>query len=88
VILHLHRIITGEFEAAGNPRARSSEQSKAIDDQDRGDQFDKPYSIFYESLAGRFEGTYIVPVGYNPKKPIGTGPFKLRASPRPRKASR
>ena len=39
--------------------------------------FETPYSIFYQVLAGYF--FYIVPVGYDPKKPIGTGPFKYHS---------
>lgn len=36
--------------------------------------FDAPYGILPEGLAGVF-ATRIVPEGYDPKKPVGTGPF-------------
>ena len=39
----------------------------------------RPYSTFVESLAGFFQFFNIVPVGYNPKLPIGTGPFKYKS---------
>jgi peptide/nickel transport system substrate-binding protein len=79
VLFSFNRIITGEFSAAAILGPINLKQSKAIDDQTALIKFDQPYSIFYEGLAGRFEGLYIVPVGYNPKKPIGTGPFKLKS---------
>jgi peptide/nickel transport system substrate-binding protein len=37
-----------------------------------------PYATFVESLAGYFLYFNIVPVGYDPKNPIGTGPFKFK----------
>jgi len=37
-----------------------------------------PYATFVESLAGYFLYFNIVPVGYDPKNPIGTGPFKYK----------
>jgi peptide/nickel transport system substrate-binding protein len=38
---------------------------------------DKPNAIFEEAMA--LYGNCIVPQSFNPKKPIGTGPFKLNA---------
>jgi peptide/nickel transport system substrate-binding protein len=38
--------------------------------------FANPYSTFYESQANTIS-VYLLPVGFDPKKPIGTGPFKL-----------
>ena len=38
--------------------------------------FATPYSTFVQTLANSTT-VFIVPVGFNPKKPIGTGPFKL-----------
>ena len=37
-----------------------------------------PYATFIESLAGDFLFFNIVPVGYDPKNPVGTGPFKYK----------
>jgi peptide/nickel transport system substrate-binding protein len=37
-----------------------------------------PYATFVESLAGYFLYFNIVPVGYDPKNPVGTGPFKFK----------
>jgi peptide/nickel transport system substrate-binding protein len=38
--------------------------------------FAMPYSTFFESQAGT-NSVYFLPVGFNPSKPIGSGPFKL-----------
>jgi peptide/nickel transport system substrate-binding protein len=40
--------------------------------------FSKPYSTLIESLSG-VTTVYVVPVGFNPKAPIGTGPFKYQS---------
>jgi peptide/nickel transport system substrate-binding protein len=39
-------------------------------------KFKRPYAEFAEAMAASNE--FIVPVGFDPKKPIGTGPFKLK----------
>jgi peptide/nickel transport system substrate-binding protein len=38
-----------------------------------------PYATFIESIAGFYNNLGIVPVGYDPKKPVGTGPFKAKS---------
>ena len=42
---------------------------------------DTPNAIFDEALA--LYGNCIVPQGFDPKKPIGTGPFKLKSFDKP-----
>ncbi len=37
------------------------------------------YATFVESLAGYFLYFNIVPVGYDPRHPVGTGPFKYKS---------
>jgi peptide/nickel transport system substrate-binding protein len=79
VLYTFNRIITGEFSAAVILGSLDLKQSKAVDDQTLVLKFSSPYSFFAEAIAARFETLYIVPVGYNPKKPIGCGPFKLKS---------
>ena len=38
-----------------------------------------PYASFIDQLASYFYFLYVVPTGYDPKKAIGTGPFKLQS---------
>ncbi len=48
---------------------------KAVDTHTVTIPFTTPYSTFVQSLANGITA-YVVPIGFNPKKPIGTGPFK------------
>jgi peptide/nickel transport system substrate-binding protein len=79
VLYTFNRVITGEYSAAVILGSLDLKQSKAVDDQTLVLKFSSPYSFFAEAIAARFETLYIVPVGYNPKKPIGCGPFKLKS---------
>ena len=78
VLYTFNRIVTGEFPGANVLGSLDLKKSKAVDDVTLVLAYSKPYAILYEALAGRYEYLYIVPPGYNPKKPIGTGPFKLK----------
>jgi peptide/nickel transport system substrate-binding protein len=51
---------------------------KKIDDRTISVPFAKPYSTFVESLSG-VTTVYVIPVGFDPKAPIGTGPFKYQS---------
>jgi len=79
VLYTFSRIIKGEYPAASVLGPLDLAQSKAVDDLTVLLKFKSPYSIFYESLAGSYEYVYMIPVGYNPNKPVGTGPFKLKS---------
>jgi len=79
VLYTFNRIITGEFPAVSVLGPLDLKKSKALDDLTVQLAYSKPYAILYEALAGRYEYLYIVPPGYNPKKPVGTGPFKLKS---------
>jgi peptide/nickel transport system substrate-binding protein len=77
VVFSFKRIVQGEFAGKFVLGPINLNQTKALDKYTVQVAFSSPYAVFYEALAGRFEYMYMVPVGYNPKKPIGTGPFKL-----------
>ena len=47
----------------------------AIDPQTVEFRLDKPNAVLPEGLA--FRGSQLVPVGFDPKNPVGCGPFKL-----------
>jgi peptide/nickel transport system substrate-binding protein len=79
ILYTFNRIITGEFPGSNVLGPLNLKKSKAADDTTVVLAYDKPYAILYEALAGRYEYLYVVPPGYNPKKPIGTGPFKLKS---------
>jgi peptide/nickel transport system substrate-binding protein len=77
VIYTIHRIINPKApgEAANAFRKLDVGGLKATDKYTVTVPFTTPYSTFVESLANGITA-YVVPVGFNPKKPIGTGPFK------------
>lgn len=79
VVYSLNRIVKGKYPGALTLGPINLKKTKALDDTTVLVSFDKPYSILLEALAGLFEHLYMVPVGYNPKKPDGTGPFKLKS---------
>ncbi|MGC0367255.1 peptide/nickel transport system substrate-binding protein [Rhodococcus sp. 27YEA15] len=54
------------------------DEIKKLDDLTISVPFDRPYSTLRESLATNVT-VYVIPVGFDPKKPIGTGPFKLES---------
>jgi peptide/nickel transport system substrate-binding protein len=63
-------------EAANALSGIIASQIKKIDNLTVSVPFAKPYSTFPESLANNIT-VYVLPVGFDPKTPIGTGPFKL-----------
>ncbi len=50
---------------------------KTLDSRTLRISFQSPFSPFYQMLAGYF--FYIAPIGYDPAKPVGTGPFKFKS---------
>jgi peptide/nickel transport system substrate-binding protein len=79
VLFTFNRVISGKYSAAVILGSLDLKTSKAVDDHTLVLKFTSPYSFFAEAIAARFETLYIVPVGYDPKKPIGCGPFKLKS---------
>lgn len=53
-------------------------QMKAVDDLTVEFGMKTPYATFIEQISGNYYFG-IVPVGYDPAKPIGTGPFMLKS---------
>jgi peptide/nickel transport system substrate-binding protein len=51
---------------------------KKLDNRTITVPFAKPYSTLPQSLANNVT-VYIVPVGFDPKQPVGTGPFKYQS---------
>lgn len=50
---------------------------KKVDDVTVQFNLPQPYAMFPQAFGGSSQ--WIVPVGFNPKKPVGTGPFKLKS---------
>jgi peptide/nickel transport system substrate-binding protein len=77
VLYTFNRVIAGKYSAAVILGSLDLKASKVVDPHTLVLKFTSPYSFFAEAIAARFETLYMVPIGYNPKKPIGCGPFKL-----------
>jgi len=91
VIFHDGREATADdllftFQRAANPKnpglAANSLKGLKLNEMKKLDKytvrlpFAVPYSTFFESQANT-NSVYLVPVGFDPNKPIGSGPFKL-----------
>jgi peptide/nickel transport system substrate-binding protein len=78
LIFSINRVVNPEApgEAANTLRGIETAGIRKLDRYTIVVPFSRPYSIMYEALANNIT-IYLLPVGYDPKKPIGTGPFKL-----------
>jgi peptide/nickel transport system substrate-binding protein len=75
VIYSFNRLIKNKYPGAINLGPINMDKTKALDETTVKVVFDKPYGIFPQSQVKL--DNFLVPVGYDPKKPVGTGPFKL-----------
>lgn len=77
VLFSLQRIVKNNFPGATSVGPVDFNNSKIVDQQTLLLKYQKPYSILLDVLGHYYY--YMVPVGYDPKNPIGTGPFKLQS---------
>ena len=75
VVFTFDRIMKGGLSAASSLPGMKVGSTKKIDAQTVEFRLDKPNAVLNEGLA--YRGSQLVPVGFNPKKPVGCGPFKL-----------
>ena len=80
LIYSFNRVINPKApgEAANALHGIDAKGMKKVDSRTITIPFAKPYSTFPQSLANNIT-VYIVPTDFNPKKPIGTGPFKYQS---------
>lgn len=76
VLFSLARILNPKSGATASAQLTQLDlrASKKVDKRTFVLALKKPYSFFDEVLS---DIVYIVPVGYNPKKPVSTGPWKM-----------
>ena len=79
LIFSINRVVNPKSpgEAANALTESSPSGMKKVDNRTITVPFSKPYSTFAESLANNIT-VYVVPVGFDPKNPIGTGPVQVR----------
>jgi peptide/nickel transport system substrate-binding protein len=75
VLYSLRRIEKNNFPGLATMGPIDLGHARIIDDRTLSVPLKAPYSIFVDGLADVF-ATRIVPEGYDPAKPIGTGPFR------------
>lgn len=78
VLYSLQRIAKNKFPGLINLGPINLHGAKVLDSRTLRIPFDQPYAILKEGFAGSFT-IRIVPRGYDPKRPIGTGPFKYQS---------
>lgn len=78
VIYTFRRIIDNKFSAASGLSYMDLKNARKLDSYTVRIPMTAGYSILAWSLVGNGEMS-IVPVGYDPKHPVGTGPFKYKS---------
>lgn len=78
VLFSLQRIQENNFPGLATMGPLNLAGASIMDDLTLRIPFDAPYGIFVEGLSDIF-ATRIVPEGYDPATPVGTGPFKFES---------
>src|SRR5258708_28354979 len=78
VIFTLRRILTGKLTGSTPLGPIDVKGLKALDKRTVKVPMTSPYGSFLDQLAYWYY-LYVVPVGFDPKKPNGTGPFKYQS---------
>ena len=78
VLYSLKRIQKNKFPGAVSFGSMNLAAAKVMDTRTLRIPFNQPFVIFDQGLS-QVVGNRMVPHGYDPKKPIGTGPFKFKS---------
>jgi peptide/nickel transport system substrate-binding protein len=79
VIFTLNRILSNQLSGSIPLGPIDIKNTKAVDAHTVQVAMSKPYSSFVTQLAASWVYLYIAPVGFNPAKPVGTGPFMFKS---------
>jgi peptide/nickel transport system substrate-binding protein len=79
VIFTFNRIVKGGLSGSVALGQIDAKNMKKLDTHTVLVPFKSPFGSFVEQLAAFFVFLYIAPVGFNPKKPVGTGPFVFKS---------
>jgi peptide/nickel transport system substrate-binding protein len=75
VIFTFQRVYNNDFTGKFGLGPIDLKNTRAVDKLTIHVTMTKPFSSFAEQLAAFWYNLYIAPVGFNPAKPVGTGPF-------------
>jgi peptide/nickel transport system substrate-binding protein len=79
VIYSLTRIIKNNYAGASSLQSVDVNGIKALDSRTVRLPCHHPYATLPDAMTGYYYYMGIVPVGYDPKSPVGTGPFKYQS---------
>ncbi len=79
VIFTLNRIVSNGYSGTIPLGPIDIKNTKATDTHTVLVKMTKPYSSFVTQLAASWVYLYIAPVGFDPAKPVGTGPFMFKS---------
>jgi len=79
VLFTLDRIVSNGYSGTNPLGPIDIKNTKAADTHTVLVKMTKPFSSFVNQLAASWYYLYIAPVGYNPAKPVGTGPFMFKS---------
>jgi peptide/nickel transport system substrate-binding protein len=79
VIYTFTRIITNNYAAASSLASIDYKSLKALDSLTVQVPCSSPYATLPDAMCGYYYYMGIVPVGYDPHNPVGTGPFMYRS---------
>jgi peptide/nickel transport system substrate-binding protein len=79
VVFTFNRILSNNYSGTVPLGPIDKKATKAVDTLTVLVQMTKPYSSFVSQLAASWVYLYIAPVGFNPAKPVGTGPFMFKS---------
>ena len=79
VLFTLNRILSNQLSGSIPLGPIDIKNTKAVDAHTVLVAMTKPYSRFVTQLAASWVYLYIAPVGFNPAKPVGTGPFMYQS---------
>jgi peptide/nickel transport system substrate-binding protein len=75
VLYNFQRILSNKFSGAHGLGPIDLKNTKALDPHTVLVSMSKPFASFVEQLAAFWFYLYMAPAGFNPAKPVGTGPF-------------
>ncbi len=78
VLYTFTQILTKRWDAAPNYLLLNLKESKVLDAHTVRFGCHAPFATFVEAMAG-INASAIVPTGFNPKSPVGTGPFRYES---------
>jgi peptide/nickel transport system substrate-binding protein len=79
VVFTFNRVVSGKLSGTNPLGPIDLKNTKAVDTHTVLVKMTKPYSSFISQVAGSWVYLYIAPVGFNPAKPVGTGPFMFKS---------